>query len=472
MARTPKRALLGGVVALFAAAAIVPEVRPDEAASPPRGIVSPRTQADQNEQPDPGTDPHDTPFQTWFPTEKPPGADDESGESLGSLPALLPSVPHDAEHTIKSGDTLMAVLVRAGVPGEEAERAIRALKKIYDPRHLQPGHQIFLEIVPPDGAGGHPGLLSIDFRATPTLDISVLREPDGNFSAETHKRALNTDLAFASGRIASSLYKSGTRAGVPSSTLISFIHMFSFDVDFQREVQSGDSFEILYERLADDAGTPVGEGDILIASLTLSDNNMTLYRFETDKGFSDYFDANGQSAQKSLMRTPTDATRISSGFGRRRHPVLGYTRMHKGTDFAAPPGTPIYAAGDGVIEKAGWSGGYGKYVRIRHNGNYKTAYAHMKSFAGGVKAGVRVKQRQIIGYVGSTGRVTGPHLHYEVHFNGHQIDPKKVRLPSGYRLKGPELERFKANVEVLRKRLATLRRGIVAKAGSTDVREN
>ncbi len=248
--------------------------------------------------------------------------------------------------------------------------------------------------------------------------------------------------------------------------------MFSFDVDFQREIQPGDSFEILYERLADDAGTTVGEGDILIASLTLSDNNMTLYRFKTDKGFTDYFDSSGQSAQKSLLRTPTDATRISSGFGRRRHPVLGYTRMHKGTDFAAPPGTPIYAAGDGVIEKAGWAGGYGKYVRIRHNGNYKTAYAHMRRVGPGIKAGVRVKQRQIIGYVGATGRVTGPHLHYEVHFNGRQIDPKKVRLPSGYRLKGAELERFRTVVAELQERRATLRNGVAAKADTNAVHQN
>ena len=420
----------------------------------------------------PAADPHDIPFQTWFPTEKPGTADETSSNSLGGPPAILPPIAVDSEHTIKQGDTLIAVLTGAGVAAEEAEQAIRALRKVYDPRHLQPGHQIFLELLPPDHTGNAPKLLSIDFRATATLDISVLREDENAFSAETHKRALNTDLAFASGRIASSLYKSGTRAGLPSATLINFIHMFSFDVDFQREIQPGDAFEVLYERLADDAGTPVGEGDILIASLTLSGSNMTLYRFRTDKGFTDYFDENGRSAQKSLLRTPTDATRISSGFGRRRHPVLGYTRMHRGVDFAAPRGTPIYAAGDGVIEKAGWAGGYGKYVRIRHNGRYKTAYAHLKAFGRGIKRGVRVKQRQIIGYVGATGRTTGPHLHYEVIHNGRQINPKKVRLPSGYSLKGPELERFNSVVATLQQRLASLRTGIAAKADRATFRQN
>lgn len=442
---------------LFAVAAS--DAKPDDK-SPLGGMFSfgDRVNEEQSE-----TDAHEIPYQTWFPTENPNSTGDESGNGLGGPPAILPPIPVDSEHTIKRGDTLRAVLTRAGIAANDAEQAIRALKKVYDPRRLQPGHEIFLEKLPPDRNGMKLNLLSMDFRATSTLDISVVRESEGGFSAETHKRALNTDLAYASGRIASSLYKSGKRAGLPTATLISFIHMLSFDVDFQREIQPGDAFEILYERLADDAGTTVGEGDILIASLTTSGNNMTLYRFRTDKGYVDFFDAEGRSAQKSLLRTPTDATRISSGFGRRRHPVLGYTRMHQGTDFGAPRGTPVYAAGDGVIEKAGWAGGYGKYVRIRHNSQYKTAYAHMRGFGAGIKAGVRVKQRQIIGYVGSTGRSTGPHLHYEVHYNGRQINPKKVRLPAGYRLKGPELERYNSVLATLRNRLATLRNGVAAK---------
>jgi murein DD-endopeptidase MepM/ murein hydrolase activator NlpD len=438
-------------MALLLYAAAVTDANPADT-SPLNNIVPLGNQADDGA---PDTDPHDIPFETWFPTEKPGGSDDEAGDA----PAILPPVPVDSEHTVKRGDTLKAVLNRAGIASHEAEQAIRTLKKVYDPRRLRPGTQLFFEFLPPVRDGEKPNLLSLDFSATGTLDISVLREPDSGFSAETHKRALNTGLAYASGRIASSLYKSGTRAGLPTATLISFIHMFSFDVDFQREGRSGDAFEILYEWLADDAGTTVGEGDILIASLTLSGNNITLYRFRTDKGFADYFDEDGRSAQKSLLRTPTDATRISSGFGRRRHPILGYTRMHKGTDFSAPRGTPIYAAGDGVIEKAGWAGGYGKYVRIRHNGQYKTAYAHMRGFGRGIKAGVRVKQRDIIGYVGSTGRSTGPHLHYEVHYNGRQINPKKVRLPAGYRLKGQEFERYKSVLATLRTRLTNLKKG-------------
>lgn len=468
MARSPIKIIVSGVSILAACVIVSSAALPGEKSlfkeifSADRQVVSDDSDAG----------PQEIPFKTWFPTEKPATADDTSGDKLGPAPAILPTVPVDAEHMIKSGDTLKGVLTQAGVSPHEAELAIQALKKVYDPRRLQPGHRLYLELLPADSGAKTKELLSIDFRADPTQDISVLRENDGSFSAEVYPRAVNTGIAYASGRISSSLYKSGTRAGLPNATLINFIHMFSFDVDFQREIQPGDSFEVLYERFSDDAGTTVGEGDILIASLTLSGNNMTLYRFKTDKGFTDYFNAEGQSAQKSLLRTPTDATRISSGFGRRLHPILGYTRMHKGVDFAAPAGTPIYAAGDGVIEKAGWAGGYGKYIRIRHNGTYKTAYGHMRAFARGIKAGVRVKQRQVIGYVGATGRATGPHLHYEVHFNGHQIDPKKVRLPSGYHLTGAELERFQTVVKNLRDRLANLRNGVAAKADSGAVRQN
>ena len=183
---------------------------------------------------------------------------------------------------------------------------------------------------------------------------------------------------------------------------------------------------------------------MLFAALTLSGQRRELTRFTPSSGKTDYFDQKGRSVRKTLMRTPIDGARLSSGFGMRRHPILGYSRMHRGVDFAAPKGTPIYAAGDGVVERAGRNGGYGKYIRLRHNGSYKTAYAHLSGYAKGVKRGRRVRQGQIIGYVGSTGQSTGPHLHYEVMVNGKQVNPRKIKLPSGEKLKGADLEAFLA----------------------------
>jgi murein DD-endopeptidase MepM/ murein hydrolase activator NlpD len=401
-------------------------------------------------------------FNTWFPSTNPRAKDGESPESLGvaplPIPATLPPVAVDTQVTIRRGDTLKAVLTRAGIPGNDVEQAIRALKKVYDPRQLKPGFELFLQIQPPAHKNGKASLISIDFIAGPEKDVSVINEGGGQFLAEAYHRTLTPQLAYGRGTIDSSLYLAGTRAKVPAAILANLISLYSFDVDFQRDIQPGDAFELSYEILNDEAGTPVRNGDILVASMTLSGNTMTLYRFKTESGFNDYFDETGQSAQKSLLRTPTDAARISSGFGRRKHPVLGYTKIHRGIDFAAPPGTPIYAAGDGVVEKAGWAGGYGKYIRLRHNGAYKSAYAHMRQIARGIKVGVRVKQRQIIGYIGATGRVTGPHLHYEVIRNGRQVNPQTVRLPAGNHLKGAELARFEETVSRIKEKLIALRR--------------
>lgn len=401
-------------------------------------------------------------FNTWFPSTNPRASDTENSETLGvaplAVPAELPPVAVDAHVTVRRGDTLKAVLTRSGVPARDAEQAIRALTKVYDPRQLKPGFEIFLQLQPPVHRNGRVSLISIDFIAGPEKDVSVINEGGRTFAAEVYHRTLTPQLAYGRGTINSSLYMAGTRAAVPAAILTNLINLYSFDVDFQRDIRPGDAFELSYEILNDEAGTPVRNGDILVASMTLSGNTMTLYRFKTESGFNDYFDETGQSAQKSLLRTPTDAARISSGFGRRKHPVLGYTKIHRGVDFAAPPGTPIYAAGDGVVEKAGWAGGYGKYIRLRHNGAYKSAYAHMRQIARGIKAGVRVKQRQIIGYIGATGRVTGPHLHYEVIRNGRQVNPRTVRLPAGNRLKGAELTRFKETVSHIKEQLIGLRR--------------
>lgn len=406
---------------------------------------------------DPGSE--DRFINTWFPSVKPEAEPEDldkidAGSPIDSKD--IPDVPLDAQYRIERGDTFKAVLMRAGVAPDDADRAIQALAKVYDPRRLQPGLEIFLQLQPRK-KNPVPLLASIDFVADPQTDISVLRESDGSFSATTYERSLTPQLSYGQASIKSSLYEAGQDAGVPSATLNALVNLYSYDVDFQRDVQPGDSFEIVYQRLTDEAGAAVMEGNIMVASMTLSGVKTTLYRFKTRSGYVDYFDKDGQSAQKSLLRTPTDAVRISSRFGSRKHPILGYTRMHRGIDFAAPAGTPVYAAGDGVIEKAGWYGGYGKYIRIRHGGSFKTAYAHLRGFASNISEGARVKQRQVIGYIGTTGRSTGPHLHYEVIKDGEQVNPQTLRLASGYRLKGPELTEFQESVRALTEQLESFR---------------
>ncbi|WP_373090167.1 M23 family metallopeptidase, partial [Sneathiella sp.] len=234
-------------------------------------------------------------------------------------------------------------------------------------------------------------------------------------------------------------------------TIVDLIRIFSYDVDFQREIQPGDSFEVYFERFSDENGDILKDGAIHWASMTLSGKKISLYRFKTDDdGFTDYYDEQGRSVKKSLMRTPIDGARLTSGFGKRKHPVLGYTKMHRGVDFGARRGTPIMAAGNGVIERASRYGSFGNYVLIRHNNEYETAYAHMKKFAKGIHKGSHVKQGQIIGYVGTTGRSTGPHLHYEVHKNNRQINPLSVKLPAGRKLTGKMLTAFSAYADEIR----------------------
>ena len=251
-------------------------------------------------------------------------------------------------------------------------------------------------------------------------------------------------LVRSEGKITSSLYLSAVKAGVSASILMEMIRLYSWDVDFQRSIRPGDGFEVMFEKLYTEDGEFARYGNVLYGKLALSGTNLPLYRFTTKAGLTDYFDAKGKSARKALMRTPINGARLSSGFERRRHPILGYTKMHRGLDFAAPRGTPIYAAGNGTVVYRSRNGAYGNYIRIRHNSEYSTAYGHMSRFSRKIRRGRRVKQGQIIGYVGTTGRSTGPHLHYEVLSRGRQLNPFRLKLPSGKSLKGPELVRFKA----------------------------
>ncbi len=402
-----------------------------------------------------------------------------TGASLAALAAFeAEAAPAARARTVevRRGDTLMALLVGAGADRRDAQQAISAMQRVYSPRKLKPGQRVHLSFHPgKDGeaAAGNEQtrqLMALRVRTSPERDIWVARRAAGSaFHAVALERPLTREVAGGRRTIDSSLFVAGQEAEVPVPVMVDMIRAFSFDVDFQREIWPGDGFELIYERYHDRTGALAKTGDILYAALVLSGRRVELYRFTPKSGRTDYFDQNGKSVRKTLMRTPIDGARISSGYGRRRHPILGYNRMHRGTDFAAPRGTPVYAAGDGVIELAGRKGGYGKYIRIRHNSTYKTAYAHLNGYARKIKRGRRVKQGQVIGYVGSTGRSTGPHLHYEVMVNGRQVNPLKIRLPSGETLKGEDLEAFAAaRAEIDRLRREVLPTERIASAGCRE----
>ena len=265
------------------------------------------------------------------------------------------------------------------------------------------------------------------------------------FETKTIKKNFKKKLVYKETIITTSLYNNAVRLGIKPNIIIEFARLYGFQIDFQRDIWKNDSFQIIYEEFVDEKDKVVDTGQILFANLNLQNTDYQLYMYEYDKKKIDYFDENGKSIKKTLMKTPINGARLSSSYGKRKHPILGYTKMHLGTDFAAPKGTPIMASGDGKVTKAGWCGGGGNCVKIKHNKTYQTVYAHMSKFGRGIKKGVRVKQGQIIGYVGSTGLSTGPHLHYEVIENGKKINSQKLKLPSGKILKGKERKNFEVN---------------------------
>lgn len=366
------------------------------------------------------------------------------------------------------GDTLMDLLVRNDVPRSDAYNAIQALSKVYNPRDLNPGHAITV-FFHKDPAIADPQFSGLQIQKDKISTVMVNLSQDGSYQVDEQEKPIYRSIKAAGGAIDSSLYVSAKNSGVPDAVILDLIKMYSWNVDFQRDIQSGDSFEVMYEAFATDGGDVVsGRNTIVYAKLTLGGRDMPFYLYNSPSGDSDYFDAKGQSAKKSLMKTPIDGARLSSGFGMRRHPILGYGKMHKGIDFAAPRGTPIYAAGDGTIDRIGTVNGYGKYIRIRHRKDLQTAYAHMNGFRAGLSNGSRVKQGQIIGYVGTTGRSTGPHLHYEILVNGKQVNPGSLRLPTGKMLDGKDLNRFKDMVAERNSQFTQLMSGAVI-ADSTPV---
>ncbi len=385
------------------------------------------------------------------------GPDDNS---LPTGPVAPPEIWPKLNHQIvkiQSGDTLAQILDRAHVDRQQAFEVITALKQHFKPRYLQVGQEISLETVRMDAEQQAPVLTNLSMEADILSRLVVDRTEQGLFESRIEEIPAARVTVHAGGTISDSLFLSAQRQGLPAAVIVELIRIFSFDVDFQREIREGDSFQVYFDRIVSEDGSRMKQGDILFASLTLSGKQIDLYRYSPDQGEQpDYFHADGQSVKKTLMKTPVDGARLSSRFGARKHPILGYTRMHKGVDFAASRGTPVMAAGDGVVERASRYGGYGNYIKIRHNDSYTTAYAHLNGYARGIKAGKRVKQGQIIGYVGTTGRSTGPHLHYEVFYNGKQTNPLALKIPTGQKLKGPTLTAFQTYVQGLDQEVAAI----------------
>ncbi|MDC1378368.1 peptidoglycan DD-metalloendopeptidase family protein [Pelagibacteraceae bacterium] len=356
------------------------------------------------------------------------------------------------DHKISSGETFDKILNNYSIPNEEINQIKSKLNSDYNINNLQPNLEIKITI----DQSNNKKITSFLFPVSRTEKIQLTRSLDDNlFEKKIIITNLNKKIVFKEGKITQSLYKTAIDLKVQPNVIIEFARIYGFQVDFQRDIRKNDNFQIMYEVFEDDDGKVFETGNIIFADLKLSRKNNALYYFEK-KGSEGHYDENGKSVEKALMKTPINGARLSSAFGMRKHPIDGFNKMHRGTDFAAPMGTPIMASGSGLITRARWCGGGGNCIKIKHNSTYETIYAHMKNFARGIKEGIRVKQGQIIGYVGSTGKSTGPHLHYEVVVNGKKVNSQKLKLPSGKTLKGKERKIFeveKIKLDVLKSEL-------------------
>ena len=364
------------------------------------------------------------------------------------LVAKINSPYKDIKYTIKKNDSVEKILNQFNIRDEEIKEISLKLKQkkltnIYSGRELK---LIYKKLENQTNS-----VVSLLFPINNTSSIEV-RKSKNKFIVKENILQLYKKEVVIKSVIKNNLYSSAVQSGIEPNIIIEFARIFGFEVDFQRDIRKGDWFELLYEKFEDDNERVRDTGKIIYASMFVNGEEINLYHFK-DKNSDDFFNIKGQSITKSLMKTPINGARLSSSFGMRKHPILGYNKMHRGTDFAAPSGTPIMASGSGTITRARWCGGGGNCVKIRHNSTYETIYAHMKSFARGIKEGRKVKQGQIIGYVGSTGMSTGPHLHYEVVVNGKKVNSQRLKLPSGKKLKGEarkdfELKRIKIDLKL------------------------
>ncbi len=352
------------------------------------------------------------------------------------------------EHQISSGETFDEILKKYAVSKDEIQEIKKKLSKKVNLNKLNTNQKIQFTIDQSNNL-----IKNFIFKLSNTEKIYLTRNiKNYQFEQKILLTKLNKEVIYSENIILQSLYRSALNQNVPTGIIIDFAGIYGFQVDFQRDIRKKDSFQVMYEVFKDENGKIIENGSILFANLKLSGENNRLYYFDK-KGSEGHYDRNGKSVKKALMKTPINGARLSSPFGMRKHPIDGFNKMHRGTDFAAPMGTPIMASGDGVVKKAGWCGGGGNCVVIKHNSTYQTVYAHMSKFAKGIRSGVRVRQGQTIGFVGSTGKSTGPHLHYEVIVNGKKINSQTLKLPSGKVLKGDERKLFetkKIKLDVLK----------------------
>ena len=352
------------------------------------------------------------------------------------------------KHKVKSGETFDKILENYSIQKKEIIKIKKSLNKKTNLNKLNTKQIIQFSL---DKTNNKINEFSLQTSNTEKVVLKRNIEND-NFKEEIISVKLKKEIIYTEDVILNSLYKSAIDQNIPANIIINFAGIYGFQVDFQRDIRKRDKFQIMYEIFFNEQNEIVETGEILFANLNISGQNNSLYFFDKE-GSEGHYDKNGKSVKKALMKTPINGARLSSPFGMRKHPIDGFNKMHKGTDFAAPTGTPIMASGDGIIKKAGWCGGGGNCVKIKHNSTYQTIYAHMSKFARGIKTGVRVKQGQTIGYVGSTGKSTGPHLHYEVIVNGKKVNSQKLKLPSGKILKGKERKLFetkKIKLDVLK----------------------
>lgn len=355
--------------------------------------------------------------------------------------------------TLEAGDTLVTVLVDAGVPYAEALAASTGLKPVVDLRNLKPGQQITLRVRQAEGENEATHLQRLALVPETDRKVLAIHRKDEEFDAKAEEVDHVRRLVFAKGEIKASLYEAARGQNVPMTVLLQAYRTLGHAVDLQRDLRSGDEFAFGYELFDDGDNGDLHPGDLQYASLRMEDRTFRVYRYTTGDGYTGFFNVDGRSIETSLMKTPVDGGRLSSLFGKRDHPILGYTRMHKGLDFAAPRGAPVLAAGDGIVERRRRYGSFGNYVRIRHDSTYATAYAHLSRYSKGLRKGERVRQGEVIGYVGSTGMATGPNLHYEVLADGDQVNPIKLELPPRRVLTGEPLARFRRVVAEMTEKL-------------------
>ncbi len=387
---------------------------------------------------------------------------------ISDLDTVVLARPLTHMYTVKVGETLSDVLARAGVERAHAFELVDALTKVFNPRQLRAGQTLSLTFAPITTDVAPRRIDAMEFETKPGQIIAVDLDAEGAFSARAVLAETRRETARYDGVISTSLFAAAERQGVPLDVMNEMVKIFSYDVDFQREVQNGDRFTVMFERTVTADGRPIKNGRIRHAGMTLSGVPLKLYAFTHADGFVDYYNEKGEGARKALMRTPINGAKLTSAFGLRRHPILGFSKMHRGIDFGAVTGTPIFAAGDGVVEVRGGNGAYGNYIRIRHYGGFETAYAHMSRFAGDVAVGKRVRQGQVIGFVGSSGRSTGPHLHFEILKNDAQVNPMTVKFPASQKLEGKTLAQFQATRLDTDRAFAALATSSVAELAPAD----